>query len=153
MKGTYILLLELDKEQNIAVGNLGTILFPAGFYAYVGSAMGGLESRIRRHIRSNKKLHWHIDYLLQQASITDIIMSENATGTKNECAISRSLAAEVNYVPGFGCSDCGCRSHLYSHSERGLLMTQARRAFAEAGPNSRSWSHFQEATTTARSES
>lgn len=153
MKGSYVLLLELSEEREVTVGKLGTILFPAGSYAYVGSAMGGLESRIRRHIRSSKKLHWHIDYLLQQASITDIIVGENGAGTKNECAISRALAAAADHMPGFGCSDCACKSHLYFHSERDTLMTEAKRAFTEAGLNPQSWSDFQEATITARSES
>ena len=70
--GSYILILELKTVDTIAVGHLGAITFAPGIYAYVGSAMAGLEQRISRHLRKEKKLHWHIDYLLQVASVAGI---------------------------------------------------------------------------------
>jgi Uri superfamily endonuclease len=51
MKGSYILLLELTKSQNITVGRLGILLFLKGVYAYVGSALNGIEARVKRHLR------------------------------------------------------------------------------------------------------
>jgi sugar fermentation stimulation protein A len=51
MGGVYILLIALPREETIPVGKLGPIRFPEGFYAYVGSAMNGLESRVTRHLR------------------------------------------------------------------------------------------------------
>jgi Uri superfamily endonuclease len=46
-----------------------SILFRAGYYAYVGSAHGpgGLRSRINRHLIKEKKSVWHIDYLREEA--------------------------------------------------------------------------------------
>jgi len=54
--GTYALLLKLDKQERITVGRLGTFDFPAGYYLYVGSALGpgGLQARLARHRRDNE---------------------------------------------------------------------------------------------------
>ena len=111
MKGSYILLIKLPKEQTITIGSLKALHFPGGYYAYVGSAMSGFKTRISRHLKSNKKRHWHIDYLLEKASITGIILGE--TNDRAECAITQALGHQFNSVPGFGCGDCGCRSHLF----------------------------------------
>ncbi len=113
--GSYILLIELPEEQPITVGSLKTIYFPGGYYAYVGSALGGFKSRLNRHLRIDKKPHWHIDYLLQKASINDIIICESEDEV--ECAIARALSTEFDAIPGFGCSDCRCHSHLFSAAE------------------------------------
>ena len=50
MKGSYTLLIELPEQEVIPVGKLGLIAFSQGFYAYVGSGMGGVEARIGRHL-------------------------------------------------------------------------------------------------------
>jgi len=111
MKGSYILLIELPKEQIITIGSRQAIQFPRGCYAYVGSAMGGFKSRLNRHLKGNKKPRWHIDYLLQRASINGIILCE--TEDKVECVIAQALSRQFNSIPGFGSSDCKCRSHLF----------------------------------------
>ena len=111
MKGSYILLIELPQEQVVTAGSLKAICFPGGYYAYVGSAMNGFESRIGRHLKGNKRPHWHIDYLLQKASITDIILCE--TGERIECTIAQALEGQFDSIPGFGSSDCKCNSHLF----------------------------------------
>ncbi len=140
MKGSYILLIELASNKDILTGKLGYISFPKAFYAYVGSAMNGLEARVARHLRREKKLHWHIDYLLSQSEIADITLcpsepfaschSEGAKQPKNllftpfrasahqgklrtECLLAQELAKDFQCIPGFGCSDCHCNSHLY----------------------------------------
>ena len=64
--GSYILLLDLDNNLEIPVGKLGNISFQKGHYVYVGSALNGLDARIKRHLRKHKKIHWHIDYLLKE---------------------------------------------------------------------------------------
>ena len=111
MKGSYILLIELPEPQVITVGSLKAIHFPGGYYAYVGSALGRLEPRLNRHLRQNKKPHWHIDYLLEKASINGIITCE--TEARTECTIAKALGHEFEAIPGFGSSDCKCRSHLF----------------------------------------
>jgi Uri superfamily endonuclease len=111
LKGSYILLIQLPEEQTIAIGHRQTWCFPGGFYAYVGSAMGGLKPRLRRHLSDHKRLHWHIDYLLQKASIDSILLCE--TDERAECAIAQALSHQFDSIPGFGSSDCKCRSHLF----------------------------------------
>ncbi len=115
MKGSYILLIQLPEEQTIAIGRRQTWCFPGSFYAYVGSAMGGLTPRLRRHLGDHKRLHWHIDYLLQKASIKSILLCE--TEDRVECAIARALSHQFDSIPGFGSSDCKCRSHLFLASD------------------------------------
>jgi Uri superfamily endonuclease len=110
-RGSYVLLVRLSDERVITVGNLGDIRFATGFYAYVGSAMNGLKARLSRHLAENKKRHWHIDYLLERASVIDIALHE--TGSRSECAVAGALGIKYSSVPGFGCSDCRCRSHLF----------------------------------------
>ena len=111
MKGSYVLLIELPEEQTITIGSLKAVYFPRGYYAYVGSAMGGFKSRLNRHLKSDKKPHWHIDYLLEKASISEIILYE--TNDRVECAIAQALSRQFDSISGFGSSDCKCRSHLF----------------------------------------
>ena len=99
-----MLLIPLPKTQSINVGSLKATAFPRGNYAYVGSAMGGFKSRLNRHLKSDKKPRWHIDYLLK-------------TGERLECAIAQALNRQFMSVPNFGSSDCKCRSHLFLASE------------------------------------
>ena len=65
LTGSYILLLYLPLNITLTVGRLGTFDFPAGWYAYVGSAFGagGLVGRIKHHLQPLENPHWHIDYL------------------------------------------------------------------------------------------
>ena len=111
MKGSYLLVISLPEEQDISVGSLEVIHFPHGYYAYVGSALGGFKSRLNRHLRKNKTPKWHIDYLLQKATIKSIIICE--TGVRVECAIAQALRRRFESIPGFGSSDCHCPSHLF----------------------------------------
>ena len=120
--GSYILLIKLPEEKTISVGSLKAIGFSGGYYAYVGSAMGGFKSRLDRHLKGNKKPHWHIDHLLQKASITSIILCE--TEYRVECTIARALQCQFNSVPGFGCSDCKCHSHLFFATEESPIKSK-----------------------------
>ena len=110
-RGSYVLLMYLPEEHTVTIGSLGAVRFAGGHYAYVGSALGGLEARLNRHLRTDKKYHWHIDYLLKEAVPDAVITVE--TLKKTECAISRELSQRFDSVPGFGSSDCRCRSHLF----------------------------------------
>jgi Uri superfamily endonuclease len=138
LKGSYILVLDLREEREITVGKLGAILFSAGFYAYVGSAMGRLEPRIARHIGKTKRLHWHIDYLLQAASVEEAIFAESTTRT--ECVIARALASSLVSVPRFGCSDCNCPTHLYFSPHKSTILSAVEEAFHRAGLSPQRWS-------------
>ncbi|UCB51731.1 MAG: GIY-YIG nuclease family protein [Candidatus Zixiibacteriota bacterium] len=112
-KGLYQLLIHLPESAHIQIGKRGRFRFPKGYYVYTGSAKKGLEGRVKRHLRKEKRRFWHIDYLLDHASVTAVFPLTNER--KDECSLSsETLAmpgAEV-IVPGFGSSDCKCPSHL-----------------------------------------
>lgn len=107
---TYQLHIRLASERELSIGRLGVFRFPAGFYLYTGSAKRNMEARIRRHCSKEKRLRWHIDYLL---AAPDAEVTEVRTYREGECALNRQSAGQI-IVPGFGASDCrmGCGSHL-----------------------------------------
>jgi Uri superfamily endonuclease len=111
MKGAYLLVMILPEDISVMVGRQGVLNFQKGCYAYVGSALNGLEQRILRHLRRQKKIHWHIDYLLPFTEIVEIFYKENTR--REECRIAQGLNRNFVNIPGFGCSDCGCQSHLF----------------------------------------
>jgi Uri superfamily endonuclease len=111
MKGSYVLLIKLNNDQEIKIGKLGNISFKRGFYLYVGSALNGLKNRLNRHFKINKKTHWHIDYLLKYGKIIDAYYKES--DSKEECDIVKNFENKLFSIPGFGCSDCKCKSHLF----------------------------------------
>ena len=111
MKGSYLLLIDLQKNISLPIGKIGEIKFKKGMYVYVGSALNGIEHRINRHMRKKKKIHWHIDYFLKAANIIEIFYKENEQ--KDECDIARILQKNLSYIDDFGCSDCLCKSHLF----------------------------------------
>ena len=122
--GAYALLFTVDPAATITVGALGDAAFPAGAYAYVGSAFGsnGL-GRVGRHRRvadgAHDVRHWHVDYLGSHpnASLTAVVAAPRADV---ECRVAtelrRRLAAAtddaVTPLTGFGASDCECPAHL-----------------------------------------
>jgi sugar fermentation stimulation protein A len=126
MRGTYVLFILLDEGRKITAGKLGEQFFPAGYYAYVGSGKGEVEARVARHLRAEKRLHWHIDYLLEEAPITGVSIYD--TAIISECGIAVELQPEFDSVKGFGFSACCCRNHLFCLLNENLL----RRAAAEA---------------------
>ena len=114
-RGTYALVLHLGRQEEITIGKLGTFVFPAGYYLYLGSALGpgGLEARLARHRRRGKRPRWHIDYLREHARLVEVWSV--ASGERLECLwarAARKLPGARIPVPGFGSSDCRCPSHL-----------------------------------------
>jgi Uri superfamily endonuclease len=125
MKGSYILIIKLDKDKTIQIGKKQQkIFFKKGYYAYIGSAMNGLEQRINRHLRKNKKFHWHIDYLLEHSKIEKIYYLESTK--RKECEIAKKFNQEFENISDFGCSDCKCKSHLF-YSDRNHLIKNIER--------------------------
>lgn len=111
--GIYQLYLRLGEPIRIQVGRLGTFDFLAGCYVYTGSALNGLEQRIARHRRREKRLHWHIDYLLAHAELERVLVFP--TRERLECELNRRTMTDAGgqvIVRGFGSSDCRCRTHL-----------------------------------------
>ena len=112
--GIYNLIIKHSKSQEIKIGRLGTFSFPKGFYVYTGSAQNGFEMRINRHLSSNKKFHWHIDYLLSYAKVVKVL--RYAGLKKDECKLNHLIAKSSGATPvvnKFGSSDCKCKTHLY----------------------------------------
>ncbi len=124
-KGSYGLLIEVDKDLDIQVGALGTKHFPAGTYLYIGSAVNSINARVDRHLRKHKKRFWHIDYLLEHAKISTILCFPHQG--KKECQVARMLFHILRcemYPRGFGSSDCDCYSHLFRLKQMDKLNTE-----------------------------
>ncbi len=119
MRGSYLLLVELKNTEIIPVGKLGKIDFKKGFYIYAGSALNGLDQRIQRHLRKQKKTHWHIDYLRSLACLEQIWV--RITKERVECdwaAAAGALPGAGIPAPRFGASDCRCPAHLFHYPVR-----------------------------------
>lgn len=112
MKGSYILLIELEEDTQIKIGT-GKKDLKQGFYTYFGSAFGpGGLKRIQRHrkVSSGQRdvKHWHIDYLsgLENSKMLEAVKFP-------EKDIECDLASESGgKIEGFGSTDCKCSSHL-----------------------------------------
>ena len=120
LSGVYVVIAELPESVDIRIGRRRKDRFETGFYGYVGSALNNLKKRIERHKSKEKKMHWHIDYLLSHARVLDI--KTIITDKKIEC----KLAGKVKEISdeginGFGCSDCNCSSHLLYFEKMPIL--------------------------------
>lgn len=117
--GTYVLILKSHSESAVRIGRWGIMGVEPGYYIYVGSALGpgGVRSRVTRHWRIDKAKHWHIDHL------REVLVMWNAWFTYSEERLEHRWAnlllrmEGMNCVPGFGCSDCKCASHLFQTAE------------------------------------
>ena len=135
-QGLYVLLLRVEKEITVTIGALGTWVLAPGYYCYIGSAMGsgGIAARVHRHFRRTtnddgksrpKRLHWHIDYVLEKATIVSAVPFPQCpsgtrepwnSGMRAECALAEHIHAAFKAsipIPGFGASDCRCSSHFF----------------------------------------
>ena len=123
MKGTYCLIISMKKSEKLQIGHLyEDYKFMKGYYVYIGSAMNSLGARINRHMSDDKKMHWHIDYLLKtpNSSLRDVLF--NISEKKIECDLAFEIAKDGEEIPKFGCSDCRCKSHLiYFERKRDAL--------------------------------
>jgi sugar fermentation stimulation protein A len=111
-RGSYILILRLPAGRRLNIGKLGRIEFKAGYYLYAGSAQKNLNQRLERHKRERKKLFWHIDFLRAHAEF-HLALPIRASDPL-ECELAGALKKISGWeVPGFGCSDCSCNTHLF----------------------------------------
>lgn len=127
--GCYIFIVRLPAEQTIVIGSKGSMVFSKGYYLYVGSAKNSLSKRLERHQRKRKRFHWHIDYLRTFCEPHASIAIRTTADLEHELAGAVSAIADWQ-VPGFGCSDCSCTSHLFGmqedplHSSRFISLLQ-----------------------------
>ncbi len=122
MKGIYSLIIRLNEDVNVVVGSLGKTNFKKGIYVYVGSAQANLEQRVKRHLRRDKRLFWHIDYLLNSdaAKIVEVLYMQGDKAS--ECAVAKHISVVGEVMNGFGCSDCHCKSHLFRIENYSFLL-------------------------------
>lgn len=121
MRGGYVLIVQIPKRLRLFLKSIGSITLDSGIWMYIGSAMGhgstNLENRIKRHFRKEKKIHWHIDYLLaSKVQLLAAIWAESQEPI--ECDIAQALEKQKEFTRGprkFGASDCvrGCFTHLF----------------------------------------
>jgi len=110
MKGSYLLIIKLDEGREVKTKGRVFRLRP-GYYVYVGSAMNSLERRVARHFRKDKKLHWHIDFLLKDAELLRAYLIPSDKRLEEKLSLEVSKRGEP--VPGFGASDIKVGTNLY----------------------------------------
>jgi Uri superfamily endonuclease len=113
--GTYLLILRADSSQPVRVGRWGVLDVHPGYYLYVGSAFGpgGVNARVARHCRETERRHWHVDYLRDVASPIEVWCGYGSRDLEHRWAEFLGDMRGISSVPGFGCSDCKCESHLF----------------------------------------
>jgi endonuclease-3 len=131
-RGIYTLLMHLKCGRVIVTGGLGEVFYPAGYYAYTGSARGsGGFLRVQRHISVargvNKTRHWHIDYLLPNTEVEMVVCVD--TEEDVECLISDLIRMSTSSIERFGSTDCGCLGHLQYHECFDRLLACTLRAY------------------------
>lgn len=112
--GVYLLEIQLLENSKMVIGKLGQFTFHPGYYYYIGTAQKNLSQRLSRHLRKEKKMHWHIDYFLQLADICQIYVWPAAK--ELECLLTSYILRLPGVqipVNGFGASDCQCPSHFF----------------------------------------
>ena len=129
-KGTYVLVFNLESDYRLTVGKLGRFAFPAGWYAYVGSAFGpgGLAARLGHHLHIARHPHWHMDYLRSHGRITEIWYGHGPAFDEHRWTeVLRWMAGTRAVTPGFGSSDCRCETHLIYFAAQPAISRFRRR--------------------------
>jgi sugar fermentation stimulation protein A len=120
-RGSYLLILELKRKRNIGIGKLGRVSFRKGFYLYIGSAMANLSKRMLRHRHLRKQHHWHIDELRAVAEFDSVLAIRSSV--RLECEIAEAFSDISEWrIPGFGCTDCTCDTHLFGFENNPLHL-------------------------------
>lgn len=111
--GAYALYFRIDDRITLPIARLNDPLLEPGTYVYAGSAFGpgGIRARVGRHLRADKKPHWHIDHLSARVACVEVRTYPGG----RECDLVAMLISDGAVVPvaGFGSSDCrDCAAHL-----------------------------------------
>jgi len=115
--GVYLLEIHIKKTIQINANRFIGFHFPKGFYYYSGSAQKNLSHRLERHLRKEKVIHWHIDYLTTNpACKIKTIFIANEASKNLECDFVKLLLCDFKLTIAadkFGNGDCkACNSHL-----------------------------------------
>lgn len=152
--GGYVLRMEVKRPLAITFGRFRggePVTAPAGECLYVGSARRGLERRLLRHATRcdgaahpiqaaladhfgvrprRKRLHWHVDYLLEETAVSLTGVIAIYSQTRIESILAQCLMEDIvtfAFAPGLGASDAAGRTHL--------LAVAADEAWWEALPD------------------
>ena len=131
-KGTYLFIFLLKGDLKIETRGGRRFFLPKGVYIYVGSAFGsgGIEVRVKRHLKRDKKLHWHLDWVTtsEEFQFLDCVPFYNL---RWECKIASFLQGLEIFEPieGFGSTDCSCPSHLFRLKNSERLIPALRAGF------------------------
>jgi Uri superfamily endonuclease len=128
----YVILTYVPRRTGLRIGHLGIVTLQRGWYAYVGSAAVARRARVARHLRAEKALRWHADYLLQPFTGRGAWLLDSPL---RECELVDELVAGTGAsraVARFGAGDCRCAGHLLRlparrAADRRLLALGARR--------------------------
>jgi len=143
--GSYVLHLQVVEDLWVRYGRFQQghpVFTPAGEYVYIGSAMGRPEARplTRRLLRHasradgpphpaqavladnfqcsppvQKKLHWHVDYLLEETAVTIEHITMFSSHLPLETAVAQFLNDQAAFTPlasGLGATDHPGHTHL-----------------------------------------
>jgi Uri superfamily endonuclease len=122
LKGIYVLIIRVNKDIHVNIGALGRKSFAKGLYTYVGSAQTNLEQRVKRHLKREKRLFWHIDYLLANNAAETVKVLYKQGDKTEECKTATRIGENGTPIAGFGCSDCHCTSHLFRIADYTFLL-------------------------------
>jgi len=131
--GIYILEIFAKEDFTVFSKTFSGYVFPEGYYYYVGSAQKNFRSRILRHLKKEKTVHWHIDNIttIHSNLITNVYIFINKT-KDFECQLVQNLinSTALKYsAKNFGNSDCNiCSSHLL-YSKKKIPYNQFSRLY------------------------
>lgn len=116
LSGAYLLILKSQISTTIEIGKIGSMDVQKGYYFYVGSAFGpgGIKARVNRHLKHDKSLRWHIDYLRSHCLLKQVFISYSTE--KQESDWVYRLLHHPSYSIAFnrfGASDSCYPSHLF----------------------------------------
>ncbi|NJF24996.1 DUF123 domain-containing protein [Thermococcus sp. Bubb.Bath] len=114
MKGSYFLVIRLGEDKTVRT-KAREFPLKAGYYVYVGSAMNSLEKRVARHFSREKKLHWHIDYLLKEAELLRAYLVPSEERLEERLSVEVSKFGEP--AEGFGAGDVSVSTNLYHFNQ------------------------------------
>ncbi len=107
----YLLVVRLPADAVVKAKGR-TFHLPAGRYVYVGSYT--TFHRPLRHLKGEKRLRWHIDYLLEKGEVEALYLSSSG-----EEGLAEYLQQFLPAVKGFGSSDSRAKGHLFLLERRG----------------------------------
>lgn len=119
-------------------GCKGPMVVKRGYYAYIGSAFGGIPGRVSHHMNPNGGVKWNSDYLKPYTQPEGLWFTYDRE--RRECPWARIVAN----LPGaeqpcekFGSNDCDCYTHLYFFPTRpsySAFVARVQESLSEHAP-------------------